>query len=358
MKTIPIKPRESDTSSYSRKLQELVRRMQKDYDEELKPLVKKMSKRRQEHIAALPEAPNVLAKDAEKYFTTYETARLLGTIKERVLRDIKNGKIEGTILKDGDYLIPEGSVDKYAAKIGKATADDLLLEKFNNRLERLRSKYQDLIYAYQSMAKAEAERVYRYSKEKFRKQFQKAVGINISSALTERGLKAAFEAQIEQNVSLIKSIPEKYFGNIQTMVTQSITGQKKFEGGILQALQDLTGVTKTKAKLISRDQTAKAVSTYSHMRMQNIGIVGYKWMTSKDERVAGNPSGKYPDVDPRSKFHGNHWERHGKYFLFHPMKNPPKAPDGKPFRQPPPDGAPGMGIQCRCFADPVIPDID
>lgn len=329
--------------------------MQKDYEEQLKPLIKKMSKRRREQVSALPEAPTVTATDAEKYYTAYEVARLLNTLKSRVIRDVQAGRIKGAISQEGEWLIPETSVDDYAVIIGKKTADDILLEKFNKRVERLRRKYQDLIYAYQSMAKAEAERAYKDAKEKFKRQFERAVGINILASMSEKGLKEAFEAQIQNNVTLIKSIPEKYFSDIQTMVIANITGQKKFEGGIIQALEDMTGITRDKAKLVARDQTQKAISTYSHMRMQNVGVIGYQWHNSRDKRVAGNPHGLYPNVDPRSKFHGDHWEREGKYYLFHPMKNPPKAPDGKPFRQPPPDGAPGMSINCRCFAEPVLP---
>ena len=72
--------------------------------------------------------------------------------------------------------------------------------------------------------------------------------------------------------------------------------------------------------------------------------------------MAGNPSGLYPEVEKNSKYHGDHWERQGKYYLFEKMASAPKAPDGKAFRQPPPDGSPGMAINCRCYADPVIPD--
>ena len=140
------------------------------------------------------------------------------------------------------------------------------------------------------------------------------------------------------------------------MTVASVSGQRKFEGGLVQALVDLTSITKDRAKLIARDQSAKAVSTFSHLRAQNLGVIGYAWRTSKDKRVAGNPSGLYPDVPKNSKVHGDHWHREGVYFLFKQMSNPPIAPDGKPYHQPPLDGAPGIPLACRCWADVVLPE--
>lgn len=332
--------------------------MQRDFEVELKPLIKQLTKRQKESLSKLPEAGSFAALlpavDAINFLTSYEVSRMLGILKSTVTRDAQANLIPGAIYQDGDWLVPEDGVDSYAEAIGKPMPGDTLLKKFNDRLERLRKKYQDLLYIFEATARQEAEKVFKDAKKRFKKQFEKATGINIMGLMAEKGLQAAFEAQVASNVGLIKSLPEKYFASIQQMTIQNLTGQKKFEGGLVKALQDLAGITQTKAKLIARDQTAKAASTYSQLRMQNLGVIGYEWNDSRDQRVSGNPNGLYPDADKNSKYHGDHWERNGKYYLFNRMSKPPNAPDGKPFRQPPPDGSPGMAINCRCTANPVI----
>ena len=42
---------------------------------------------------------------------------------------------------------------------------------------------------------------------------------------------------------------------------------------------------------------------------------------------------------PKSKYHGNHWDREGKVYE---------------WNNPPPDGNPGMPINCRCYAEPIF----
>lgn len=351
----PIKPKDSNTSSYRQKLQKLIKRMQRDYELQLKPLIKKMNKEQREQLSETKDITKLITTDAEKFFTAYEVSRMLNTVKSRIISDIQSGKLKGAFRKDDKWLIPEENINEYAKLIGKAPIKDTLLEKFNKRLQRLRDKYEDLLYLYQDMAEKEVEKNYKQARAQFKKNFEKATGIDITSAMTDRGLKQAFEAEVESNVGLIKSLPEKYFGTIQQMVSQNMTGQKKFEGGLIVALQDLTGTTKKKAKLIARDQTSKAVSTFSSLRSQNAGSIGYKWHNSQDKRVAGNPNGLYPKVDPKSKYHGNHWDREDKYYLWNKTSGKiPIAPDGKKFKQPLPDGSPGMAIACRCFAEPVF----
>ena len=66
------------------------------------------------------------------------------------------------------------------------------------------------------------------------------------------------------------------------------------------------------------------------------GIDGYVWVTRRDGRVVGNPSGIYP-VGNRE--HGDHWRRHGKVFR---------------WAEPPHDGHPGQAPNCRCVAAPLI----
>lgn len=342
MKIKPITPNPQDVAFLRKKMMTLIRRMNADYEEQLKPLIKRMTKEGQEEATErMEEAQKVLAQDAVQYLTAYEVSQSLHILKSEVVNACMMGQIQGAIKPEKEWLIPEDSVFDYGVSIGKIDPNQTLMERFNQRLNRLNKKYEDMIATFENMATEFTKRMFREAKKKFMKQFDKQVGIDVLKRLSERGLKQAFETEVDKNVALIKSIPSTYFQKIQEMVIASTLGQKKFEGGLVQAIQELTHVTRNRAKLIARDQSAKAVSTFTQMRYENLGCTRYIWRNSRDRRVAGNPNGLYPNPDPQSKYHGNHWDREGKIFY---------------WNNPPPDGHPGMGINCRCYAEPIFDD--
>ena len=340
MKVKPIYPNPQDVAFLRKRMMELVRRMQADYERELKPIIKKLSKESEEEAReAMEEAQKVLKQDSIQYLSAYEVALQLHILKSQVIQSCQLGEIKGAIQVDGEWLIPEDSVYGYGVEIGKIDPDVSLMDRFNEKLEALNKKYEDLITKYENTSREFTKRMFRDAKKKFIKQFGKAVGIDVLKSLGERGLKEAFEAEVQSNVNLIKSIPSKYFSRIQEMVVANTLGQQKFEGGIVKSIQELTHTTRNRAKLIARDQSAKAVSTFTQLRYENLGCKRYIWRNAQDRRVAGNPNGLYPDPDPKSKYHGNHWDREGKIYE---------------WDNPPPDGNPGMPINCRCYAEPIF----
>lgn len=86
-------------------------------------------------------------------------------------------------------------------------------------------------------------------------------------------------ATVHENVSLIKSIPQQYFGKIEVMVMQSVK-----TGRDLQQLQkDLLknfAVTKRRAALIARDQNNKATAALIRVRQDELGITEAIWLHS------------------------------------------------------------------------------
>lgn len=149
---------------------------------------------------------------------------------------------------------------------------------------------------------------------------------------------AAIEQQRWAVINLIKTIPQKYFSLVKQSLNDFLLGNLKTS--LKQRLKDIYKITDNRAKLIARDQTNKTNSILAQELYKAEGITTYIWQTMDDERVAGNPSGLYPKIYPSQiKTHGNHWKRNGQVFSF---DNPPE------------DGHPGMGIQCRCLMQPII----
>lgn len=136
---------------------------------------------------------------------------------------------------------------------------------------------------------------------------------------------------------LIKSIPGQYLSQVAQAVNDNFTGKGLPEQRSLsQQLRHIGKVSKGRARVIARDQTSKLTATLNRFRQEDIGVTEYIWRTVKDNRVVGKPGGRFPEGN---KAHGNHYDREGKKFSWN---NPPE------------DGHPGMAIQCRCWAEPVI----
>lgn len=164
---------------------------------------------------------------------------------------------------------------------------------------------------------------------------------------TQYALNDALAASIAENLSLVRGLSQGYIDKLQAAVLRY---HQTGEGSLSQELQKITNVSKNRAKLIARDQLNKLHGEVVKIKAMAIGSIGYQWHNMQDERVRGNPNGIYPSV-PREK---DHWILEGRYFLWVPMINPPPAPDGKPFNQPPADLFPGYAINCRCYSSPVI----
>jgi uncharacterized protein with gpF-like domain len=172
------------------------------------------------------------------------------------------------------------------------------------------------------------------------REIHKAVGVDVSHILRANGtLLQAMQKAVHANVDLIKTIPEQYFDRVYETVTSSWVQGARWETMVEQIQRD-GNITENRAKLIARDQTAKMNSSFNQERQQSVGIERYRWMTAEDERVRGDPSGKYPDADP-------------SHYDYERMDNG-MGPGVFRWDSPPEDGHPGQGINCRCVAQPII----
>lgn len=132
----------------------------------------------------------------------------------------------------------------------------------------------------------------------FLKNVNKAVGVDVTTMLKSEGIENIMTSALQENVSLVTSIPDEYLKRIESIV---YTGMQsgRYPTAIAKDLQEATGVSWRRAKVIARDQVAKINSAVDSERSQNLGIEYYRWSTSSDLRVSGNPSGRYPKAKIR-----------------------------------------------------------
>lgn len=158
-----------------------------------------------------------------------------------------------------------------------------------------------------------------------------------------RHVSANLAPQIEgfrkENVELIKSIPETLLDDVSRVVDEAWTKGERVES-LRTKLQQRYDVSKSKADLIARDQVLKLNAQVTQSRQTASGITEYTWTTSHDERVRGNPDGKYPDSD------SDHYSLDGTVQRWDapPVTNQKTGETNHP----------GEDYQCRCVAVPVL----
>lgn len=94
---------------------------------------------------------------------------------------------------------------------------------------------------------------------------------------TSRRTKDVLRAIVKENVSLIKSIPEKYFSDVEQLVMRSVSKGGDL-GGLADKLQERYKVTRARAVVISKDQNAKATGNITRSRNLDMGITEGIWM--------------------------------------------------------------------------------
>lgn len=154
---------------------------------------------------------------------------------------------------------------------------------------------------------------------------------NIQPTKFEPWLNAETNLFVNQNVSLIKTLPQETFSDIEQMLYRdgrrglSVT---KLKEQIIERFD----ATDNQSALIARDQVNKFNGSLTELRQTKAGIEEYTWLTSQDGRV-----------------------RHDHDILNNTIQKWDKPPitvrTGKRSGE---RNHPGQDIQCRCNAIPVI----
>lgn len=94
-----------------------------------------------------------------------------------------------------------------------------------------------------------------------------------------RAARDILEATVNQNVALIKSIPQQYFTQVEGAVMRSVT-QGRDLASLSKELQEHFGVTKRRAAFIARDQNNKATASITRARQIEMGLTEAIWVHS------------------------------------------------------------------------------
>jgi len=153
----------------------------------------------------------------------------------------------------------------------------------------------------------------------------KTAGFTVKFQMTQAA-REGYQAVLQENVALIKSIPENYLQSVQGDVWRAVSGGYDLKK-LTNTLQERYGVTHRRAAFIARDQSSKAKAVIENVRRRELGITTAIWQHSgagkepRPSHVAAN--GKPFDLDKGMLIDG-------EWLL------------------------PGVAINCRCTSRAVI----
>ena len=119
----------------------------------------------------------------------------------------------------------------------------------------------------------------RYHRKKLIHDFRMAVGVNIRPMLNEQKIVDFMRRKVSENVDLIKTIPSTMHDTLKRKMIQQFHETPFDQQRLKGVLKDSYGVTGSRLKLITRDQTSKTIGALSEIRQTQIGIKEYKLAT-------------------------------------------------------------------------------
>lgn len=190
---------------------------------------------------------------------------------------------------------------------------------------------------------ATAESVNAWVARRFSLERQLALGVVYDPA--EPWVQKAIGDWTATNRQLVKSLVGEHLSRMETMALDAVTNGKRPE----QLLIDIRKINKmsyNRARLIARDQIGKLTAQLVEKRSKDMGLDTYTWKTAMDERVRGNPDGRYPMARP------SHWGAEGKIGVYGKPGIWIDPATGKEVARGKNDPQQGTGYdpQCRCMA--------
>lgn len=198
------------------------------------------------------------------------------------------------------------------------------LERELRRLAKRWNKHFD--DAAEEMAEYFAKAAHQRS-ERTMRSILKRHGWSVEFKMT-RAMRDVMNATIEENVGLIKSIPQQFHTEVQGMVMRSATAGRDLST-LSDELSKRYAITRRRAEFIARDQNNKMTASFTRVRQIDLGITEAVWLHSgggrKPRPTHVRNNGKRYDVAK------GWWDPAVKQYIW-----------------------PGVLPNCRCVSKPVV----
>lgn len=162
------------------------------------------------------------------------------------------------------------------------------------------------------------------------------IGAGLRSALATAPIGGVFHETQAAQLGLITSLPREAAERVHGLAEEAMAGGRRWEE-IAKDILASGEVTRSRANLIARTETARAQSNFTAVRAQHIGSELFQWMTAADR-----------DVRPLHREIARADVGYGAGI--YRWDDPPVLDDGR-------KGLPGGIWNCRCFASPLLPPL-
>jgi len=163
------------------------------------------------------------------------------------------------------------------------------------------------------------EEIERLHSAGLNRQLRAVVGVDAVGG--EPWLGRAVDEFTAENVALIRSIPTRFFDDLETNLKRELADGARFEE-LIGIVEERYGVSQSRATLIARDQSGKFYGDLNRVRQTDLGIERFTWRTARDNRVREE-----------------HEDRDGEVYT---------------WSAPPEGETPGEPVNCRCYAEPDL----
>jgi len=224
------------------------------------------------------------------------------------------------------------SRDFFKAQKEAEAMDESITSKATKLMKDLQDKFYQLFNKNADpLAKAMIQQTEKSSAVSLKTSLKKlSGGLSLNTSVVPSGMEDVSKALVQENVNLIKSIPEEYLKKIEGAIMRSITSGNGL-ADLGPELKKYSGQTDRRVSLLALDQTRKAYNSINKQRMQAVGVKQFEWVHSGGSR------------EPRK----SHMEISGNIYDFDDL--PLKGQEGFVNGQ-----FPGQAINCRCTMIPVI----
>lgn len=211
----------------------------------------------------------------------------------------------------------------------KPTPSKAMQKRFKEVARQWKKRFND---AAPKIAEAYLRGSFKSTDSAMRKALKDA-GISVKFKMSA-AMRDAFNASLDENVGLIKSIPEQYLNQVEGIVSRNYATGRDL-ATMVKELKTLYPIAQRRAVLIARDQSNKANSVVENARRLQLGITEAIWLHSG--------GGKHPRAE-HVKATGTRYDvRKGCA-----IKNEKGVVE---FIMP------GQKINCRCVSRSVIPGL-
>ena len=157
----------------------------------------------------------------------------------------------------------------------------LLSKQMQRMLERLESL--DITSIAQRMSRNFISKLNQSNERSLKSNLANQVSVDLKGQIHNEGIGRALDVKIAENVALIKSIKNEYIEKVGSVVRQNVMEGQRSTNLITQ-IKEQGNVSKSRAKFIARDQTAKLNADLTQLRSDALGAKTYIWSGAMDER--------------------------------------------------------------------------